>query len=283
MITVRTVAQLRAHVAQVRAEGKSVGLVPTMGAFHEGHLSLMRRARAQQDVVVVSLFVNPIQFGEQEDLSTYPRTEATDIQLAQEAGVDVLFIPSVQEMYPAGFATSVQVSGVTEILDGEHRGRHHFDGVATVVTKLFGMAQPDVAYFGQKDAQQIVVVQQVVRDLNLPVRIEPCPTIRELDGLAMSSRNTHLSPQARRQAAAIPAALWHAEQEVARGATSTAQLQEQVHASLLAAEIEPEYVAVCSPTDLQPVAHLREPALLLVAAYVGGVRLIDNTLLFPPL
>lgn len=207
MRILRTIAEVRASVRDARHEGKSVGLVPTMGAFHDGHLSLMRRAREQNDLVVVSLFVNPTQFGANEDLSAYPRDEARDAELAEAEGVDVLFAPAASEIYPDGFATSIHVAGITDVLDGAARGSHHFDGVATVVAKLFGIVRPDVAYFGQKDAQQILVVRRVVRDLDLDVRIEACPIVRESDGLAMSSRNVYLDPDARARATALNRAL----------------------------------------------------------------------------
>lgn len=207
MRIVRTIAEVRAAIRDARRAEKSVGLVPTMGAFHEGHLSLMRRAREQNELVVVSLFVNPTQFGANEDLGAYPRDEARDAALAEAEGVDILFAPAASEIYPDGFATTIHVSGLTEVLDGASRGTHHFDGVATVVTKLFGIVGPDVAYFGQKDAQQVLVVRRVVRDLDLDVRIEACPIVREADGLAMSSRNVYLDADARAQATALNQAL----------------------------------------------------------------------------
>ena len=217
MRVVRTVAEVRAAVADARSRGDVVGLVPTMGAFHEGHLSLIRRARAESGLVVVSLFVNPTQFGANEDLSAYPRDEARDAELAREAGADILFAPAVGEVYPDGFATTIHVSGVTEVLCGAVRGAQHFDGVATVVAKLFAMVAPDAAYFGQKDAQQIVVVRRLVRDLDIPVRIVACPIVREADGLAMSSRNVYLDEAARAQATALNRALTAAEAAVAGG------------------------------------------------------------------
>lgn len=207
MRILRTIAEVRAAVREAKATGESVGLVPTMGAFHEGHLSLMRAARQANDLVVVSLFVNPTQFAANEDLSTYPRDEARDAALADAEGVDILFAPEPAEIYPDGFATTIHVAGITETLDGASRGPHHFDGVATVVTKLFGIVQPDVAYFGQKDAQQVLVARQVVRDLDLDVHIEACPIVREPDGLAMSSRNLYLDAEARAQATALSRAL----------------------------------------------------------------------------
>ena len=207
MNTIRTVAELRPLVFGHRREGRSIGLVPTMGAFHAGHLSLMRRARAECDVVVVWLFVNPTQFNDASDLTAYPRDEARDAGLAEEIGVDILFAPAVEQVYPAGFATTVSVAGLTDTLEGAFRGRAHFDGVTTVVTKMFNMVAPDVAYFGQKDVQQVVVVQQLVRDLDMPIRIEVCDTVREPDGLAMSSRNVHLSAEERERATALGHAL----------------------------------------------------------------------------
>ena len=207
MRIVGTVEQLRAALAAGRREGRVIGLVPTMGALHAGHLSLIERAREQCDLVVVSLFVNPAQFTERADLEHYPRREEHDAGLAAGAGVDVLFAPSVEEVYPAGFATSVEVLGVTDRLEGVARGAAHFRGVSTVVTKLLCMAMPDIAYFGQKDAQQLVVIRRLVADLNIPVTIEACPTVREADGLAMSSRNALLSPEERARALALPAAL----------------------------------------------------------------------------
>src|SRR5207302_5807002 len=203
MKTVRTVAELRATLAPRRRAERTIGLVPTMGALHEGHLSLMRHARRQCDVVVVSLFVNPAQFNDAADLIAYPRDPTRDAALAAEIGVDHLFAPSVEEVYPPGFATTVSVAGITDRLEGQHRGRAHFDGVTTIVTKLFIMVGPDVAYFGQKDAQQALVIRRLVRDLDIPVRIEVCPTIREPDGLALSSRNALLSPADRARATAL--------------------------------------------------------------------------------
>ncbi|MGH3048605.1 MAG: pantoate--beta-alanine ligase, partial [Gaiellaceae bacterium] len=193
MRTLRTIAELEAALAQPRREGHRIGLVPTMGALHAGHRSLIRRARSECDEVVVSLFLNPTQFGEGTDLSSYPRDEARDAAIAAGERADCLFAPSVSEVYPDGFATTVSITGITAVLEGAHRGREHFDGVATVVCKLFNIVAPNVAYFGQKDAQQTLVIKRLVRDLNLPVEIEVCATVREPDGLALSSRNVLLS------------------------------------------------------------------------------------------
>jgi pantoate--beta-alanine ligase len=279
--TVRTVRELREALAPERRAGRRIGLVPTMGAFHGGHLSLIRRAREQCDVVVVSLFVNPAQFGPGEDLDAYPRDEARDAELAAAEGVDLLFAPPVEEVYPDGFDTSVAVGGLTEVLDGApgQRGAGHFTGVATVVTKLFNMAGPDVAYFGQKDAQQTLVIRRLVRDLDIPVRIEVCPTIRDEDGLALSSRNAYLSPAERDRALGLSRALRAAEEAVAGGQLDARAVLEAARGELDAAGIDPEYLELRSTTDLSPVERVNGSTLLAVAARVGRARLIDNTIL----
>lgn len=276
MRIVRTITEVRSAVRQARADGAIVGLVPTMGAFHEGHLSLMRQARADTGLVVVSLFVNPAQFSPSEDLGAYPRDEARDAELAKGAGADILFAPAVEEIYPAGFSTTVHVAGITDVLCGARRGAAHFDGVATVVTKLFQIVAPDIAYFGQKDAQQVLVVRRLVRDLDIPVRIEACPIVREPDGLAMSSRNAYLDPAARAQATAISRALDAAEASVARGETTASAVVGAARAILDAAGIEPEYLELRDPDDLRELDVVDGPALLAVAAHVGRARLIDN-------
>jgi pantoate--beta-alanine ligase len=276
MRTVRTVTDLRAALAQPRREGRTIGLVPTMGAFHEGHLSLMRRARAECDVTVVSLFVNPHQFNDASDLERYPRDEAADVAGAEAEGIDYLFAPPVDEVYPRGFATTVSVRGITETLEGEQRGTAHFDAVATVVTKLFNMASPDVAYFGQKDAQQALVIKQLVRDLNMPVRIEVCPISREPDGLAMSSRNARLAPADRARATALNRALKAIDQAVAQGEHDPARARTPGLAALEQARIEPDYLELVDPETLEPVERIEGETLALVAARVGATRLIDN-------
>jgi len=276
MITLRTVADVRAAVSQARRAGASVGLVPTMGAFHEGHLSLMRRAREQCDRVIVSLFVNPAQFNERADLDRYPRDERRDAALAAEAGVDLLFAPPAEQIYPPGFTTTVSVAGVTESLEGAARGRGHFDGVATVVTKLFNIVSPDVAYFGQKDAQQVAVIRQLVRDLDMPVRIEACPTVREPDGLAMSSRNVLLSGTQRERATALHRALAAARESVTTGERDAAAVRATAVAALTSSGIEPEYFELVSADTLVPVRRIEGEMLALVAARVGATRLIDN-------
>jgi len=281
MRTVRTVAELRAALAPARREELTIGLVPTMGALHEGHLSLIRRAREQCDRVVVSLFVNPAQFNEHSDLERYPRQEARDAGPAAAAGADLLFTPSVDEVYPPGFATTVEVLGITERLEGAARGSEHFRGVATVVTKLLGMALPDIAYFGQKDAQQVVVIRRLVGDLNLPVRIEVGPTVREPDGLAMSSRNALLTHDQRARALCLYRALNAAAEHADNGERSAEVLLSAAREAMAAFAVEPEYLALVDPDTLEPVAQLREPALLAVAAHLGDTRLIDNLILDP--
>jgi pantoate--beta-alanine ligase len=279
--TVRTVHELREALAPERRAGRTIGLVPTMGAFHAGHLSLMQRARADCDVVVVSLFVNPAQFGQPGDLSAYPRDEARDAELATEAGVDLLFVPPLEEVYPEGFDVTVRVGGLTSTLEGDphQRGPEHFVGVTTVVTKLFNMVGPDVAYFGQKDAQQVLVVRKLVRDLDIPVRIEVCPTVRDGDGLALSSRNSYLSADERERALALSRALRAAEHAVAGGRLDAASVIAAARSELDRAGVEPEYLELRSLADLAPADRVNGSTLLAVAARVGKARLIDNAIL----
>ncbi|MFJ3474009.1 pantoate--beta-alanine ligase [Microbacterium maritypicum] len=279
MRILRTIPEVRAAIRDARAESKTVGLVPTMGAFHDGHLSLMRAAREGSDLVVVSLFVNPTQFGPNEDLSAYPRDEARDAALAEAEGVDILFAPSPPEIYPDGFATNIHVSGLTDVLDGATRGAHHFDGVATVVTKLFGIVRPDTAYFGQKDAQQVLVVRRVVRDLDLDVRIVACPIVREADGLAMSSRNVYLDSAARAQAVALNRALDAGLAILEAGDRDAGSILSAARDVLGEAEIDPEYLELRDAETLRPLARVDRDALLAVAAHVGAARLIDNHVL----
>ncbi|TMK66031.1 MAG: pantoate--beta-alanine ligase [Actinobacteria bacterium] len=280
MKTVRSVSDLRAVLRPVRGRGL-VGLAPTMGAFHEGHLSLMRRAREDCATVVVSLFVNPAQFGTGEDLGAYPRDEQRDAALAAELGVDVLFAPPVEEVYPPGFDTAVSVGGLTDVLCGDpgRRGAEHFRGVATVVAKLLNMVGPDAAYFGQKDAQQALVIRKLVRDLDMPVRIEVLPTVREPDGLALSSRNAYLSPDERRRALALRRALAAAESEVEAGRCDAAAVLGAARRELDSAGVEPEYLELRSADDLSPAERVNGATLLAVAARVGRARLIDNAIL----
>ena len=278
MRTVRSVADLRAVLAPERRAGRSIGLVPTMGSFHAGHLSLIRRARQQCDTVVVSLFVNPAQFGEGEDFDAYPRDERGDAEIAEAEGVDVLFAPPAAEVYPEGFDTRVLVGGPTAGLEGDARPGH-FDAVATVVAKLFNMVGPDVAYFGQKDAQQALVIHKLVRDLDFPVRIEVSPTIRDADGLALSSRNAYLDADERTRALALSRALRAAEATVEAGDIDAEAVLAAARGQLDAAGVEPEYLELVSTRNLSPVERVNGSTLLAVAARVGRARLIDNTIL----
>jgi pantoate--beta-alanine ligase len=277
--TVRTVAEVRAHVAAARRDGASVGLVPTMGALHDGHLALMRAARSAHDQVVASLFVNPAQFDEAADLAAYPRDETRDAELAAAAGIDVLFAPAVDEVYPPGFATTVTVAGLGDVLEGAVRGPSHFAGVCTVVAKLLNMVGPDAAYFGAKDAQQVAVVRRMAADLDLPVRIEVVPTVREPDGLALSSRNARLTADERRRAVALVEALRAARDAADAGERDPARLRAAAEAAFAARGVEPEYVALVDPTDFRVVEEARDRVLVAVAARLGSTRLIDNTTL----
>jgi pantoate--beta-alanine ligase len=277
MRTVRTVAELRSALSPARRAGDSIGLVPTMGALHEGHLSLIRRAREQCDAVVVSVFVNPTQFDQRRDLERYPRDQQRDAALAAESGADILFAPSVEEVYPHGFATAVEVGGVSEPLEGAARGEAHFRGVATVVAKLLSMTQPDVAYFGRKDAQQVAVIRRMVADLNLPVRIEALPTVRDADGLALSSRNALLSKSERERALALPAALQAARELVAAGERSPTAIVAAAEQVLRERQLSVDYVALVDPDTFAELTRLDGDGLLAIAGRVGAVRLIDNT------
>ncbi|EKX57683.1 Pantoate--beta-alanine ligase [Rhodobacter sp. AKP1] len=271
----RTVAELRARVSDWKAAGETVGVVPTMGALHEGHLSLARRARASCDRVIVTIFVNPRQFNNPADLEKYPRTEAQDAALLASVGVDAVFAPGPEEVYPRGFATNVSVSGVSEPLEGAHRPGH-FDGVATVVAKLFGMTRADRAFFGEKDWQQLMVVQRLVADLNIPVTIEGCATVREADGLALSSRNRRLSAEGRARAPALVRAM-QAAAEAMRGGRSVPEALAEARAAVLAAGFETvDYLELRTADLLLPMERLQGEGRLLAAATLDGVRLIDN-------
>jgi pantoate--beta-alanine ligase len=278
MITIATKAEMHAHTAAARAAGRRIGLVPTMGAFHDGHLALMRAARATCDEVVVSLFVNPAQFEEASDLAAYPRTAASDAAAAEAEGVDVLFAPSADEVYPAGFSTSVRVAGLSDVLEGAERGPGHFAGVCTVVAKLFNVVAPDVAFFGQKDAQQVAVLRRMVTDLDLPVALEIVPTVREPDGLAMSSRNGRLDAGERERAVALSRALRAAEAAIGEGERDSARLRACALAAMTPHGVEPEYLALVDPDSFQPVDTVNGRVLVAVAARVGETRLIDNAL-----
>jgi pantoate--beta-alanine ligase len=280
MNVVRTRANLRRALKPVRLDERTIGLVPTMGYLHEGHLSLLRAARRSCDVVVMSLFVNPAQFGRGEDLESYPRDEARDTELAEREGVDLVYAPAIEEVYPEGFATSVEVSGgQTEVLCGApgRRGAGHFRGVTTVVAKLLNSVAPDTAFFGQKDAQQATVIRRMVRDLDFDVEIEVLPTVREPDGLAMSSRNAYLSGEERRRAAALNRALRAAEAVAASGETRPEVALAAARAELERAGVEPEYLEARNAEGFAPATSLNgRPVLVAVAARVGRARLIDN-------
>jgi pantoate--beta-alanine ligase len=281
---VRSVGELRAALLPHRRAGRTIGLVPTMGFLHAGHVSLLDAARAETDVVVMSLFVNPTQFGPDEDLDRYPRDEERDLRIATEAGVDLVFAPAVAELYPDGAATAVEVGGgLTSVLDGDlgRRGPGHFRGVTTIVAKLFNIVGPDVAYFGQKDAQQAAVIKRMVRDLDFPLRVEVMPIVREEDGLAMSSRNVYLNPADRLRAVALSRALAAAEQQ-ALALDSLAAGLGAARIELAAVAIEPEYLEARDAETLEPVEGLTgRPILVAVAAQVGGARLIDNVVIEP--
>ena len=285
MKVVGTKAELREALTEPRRRGDRIGLVPTMGSFHDGHLSLMRQARRDCDLAVVSVFVNPTQFAPGEDLDAYPRDEQGDVEAAEREGVDLLWAPQPEEVYPEGFSTTVDVDArLTGVLEGDpqQRGPSHFRGVTTVVAKLFNAVQPDVAYFGDKDAQQAVVIERMVRDLDFPVEIEVLPTVREPDGLAMSSRNAYLSGEERSRAQALSKALLAADEAARQGERSATVLIETIKSDLRNAGIEPEYVEARDAEDLSPVAELNgRPVLVAVAAQVGRARLIDNVVIEP--
>ncbi|MDB4914991.1 MAG: Pantothenate synthetase [Gemmatimonadetes bacterium] len=278
MIVVRSVSELRRLVSEARHRSERVGLVPTMGAFHEGHVSLMRRAGQECGFVVVSLFVNPAQFNDAGDLARYPRDEAHDASLAEGAGVHVLYAPPVSVVYPDGFTTTVEVRGLSTPLEGVVRGTEHFRGVTTVVAKLFNMVQPDHAFFGQKDAQQALIIRRMVADLDIPVRIEICATVREPDGLAMSSRNALLDAEARARAPVLSRALFAASSLIARGETSASTALDAGRRLLADAGVDTEYFDVVSTVTLTSLERVSGEVLIVIAARVGNVRLIDNVL-----
>ena len=280
MSVMRTASALRQALASARREGLRIALVPTMGSLHEGHLSLLRAAREDCDLVVMSLFVNPAQFGSEEDLDTYPSDLDRDATLAADAGVDLLYAPAVDEVYPAGFATAVEVGGeLTGVLcgDPDRRGPEHFRGVTTIVAKLLNTIQPDVAFFGQKDAQQAVVIRRMVRDLDYPTEIEVLPTVREADGLALSSRNLRLDAEERRRAGALIRALGAAKAVADAGEARTDVALRAAREELERAGIDPEYLEARDAEDLTPAESFNgRPVLVAVAARVGTARLIDN-------
>ena len=271
---VRTIQDLRKRLAAWRKAGESVALVPTMGALHEGHLSLVTLAKSKADRVVVSIFVNPIQFGPREDFGTYPRDEAGDLKKLGDAGVDLVFAPEAAEMYPEGFKTLIKIGDLTEGLCGAARP-NHFDGVATVVAKLLMQCGPDIAIFGEKDYQQLLVVKQLVRDLNIPVEIVGAPIVREADGLALSSRNVYLSPEQRKIAPLLHQTISGVAADLAQGRGCDDALV-AARFKLDAAGFRVDYVAVRDPDTLKPLSGLVKRARVLAAAYLGKTRLIDN-------
>jgi len=276
---VASIAETRAALDLARADGATIGFVPTMGALHEGHLSLIRKARSETGFVVVSVFVNPIQFGPREDLDRYPRDLDRDRVLAAAAGADLVFAPTVGEMYPDGYCTWVEVEGLTAGLCGASRPGH-FRGVCTVVTKLLSICRPERAYFGQKDAQQLAVITRMARDLDLPVQIVPCPIVREADGLAMSSRNVRLSSRERGEAAALFRALSKARDLVLNGERDAALLDGAIREVLAEASLaRVDYVEIVRADNLQPVSVVSGECLIALAVWFGDTRLIDNTLL----
>lgn len=279
MEIIRSPREMRSWSKRAREAARTLALVPTMGFFHDGHLGLMRRGKEVADQVVVSLFVNPIQFGPNEDLARYPRAFERDRDLAEKAGVAVLFVPAVEDVYPAGFATRVEVDSLTATLCGASRPGH-FAGVTTVVTKLFNMVQPDCAIFGEKDFQQLAVIRKMVADLNMPVSIVSHPIVREADGLAMSSRNAYLSPEERIRALSLSRSLRLAREQVAAGEQDPIRLRETVVAELRRAGADDiDYVEIVDADTLAPSAVISEKSLLALAVRIGRTRLIDNTLL----
>lgn len=278
---VTTADKLRAAVAEARRHGKSIGLVPTMGALHAGHVSLVDASCRRCGFTVVTIFVNPTQFGPHEDFSRYPRTLDRDLELLSQYPVDLVFAPPTEAMYPPGHGTTVDVGKVAEPLEGRCRPGH-FQGVATIVLKLFNLVAADVAFFGQKDYQQTLVVRQMVRDLDVPIEIVVAPTVREADGLALSSRNVYLSPSERQQALTLSRSLRHAEQLVQAGQRSAARVLDEMR-RMFAAEpgIDVQYIALADPDTLADVEQIDRPTVALIAAKVGTTRLIDNRILQP--
>jgi pantoate--beta-alanine ligase len=278
VITSHLPIEVRSFVESARREGKSVGFVPTMGALHAGHRTLMERAGEECDLVVASIFVNPMQFDNQEDLDSYPSTLDSDLRTCREAGVALVYAPNASTMYPAGFDSRVVVGRIGSILEGRSR-TGHYDGVATVVTKLFNIVVPDVAYFGQKDFQQTLVVNQIVTDLDLPIVIRVVPTVRESDGLALSSRNVRLDPSARQRAVAIPRALSEVVGMFGRGEREASKLEARASEIMVEAGLSVDYVSVASSSDLRPTPIAAVGDVILIAAIVDEVRLIDNAIL----
>ena len=277
----KRISDLQRDILKLKREGKRIGFVPTMGYLHEGHLSLIRKARGENDIVVISIFVNPTQFGPREDYRRYPRDLKRDLRLAREEGVDIVFYPSVEEMYPTKYRTYVEVEELSNVLCGKSRPGH-FRGVTTVCAKLFNIVLPDVAYFGQKDAQQAIIIKRMVRDLNFPLKIKVLPIVREKDGLALSSRNVYLSSEERKEATVLYRSLKIAEQMVKEGVKDSRKIKRRVRSMISRKETAKiDYVEIVSLEDLEPVTVIDKPALLALAVWFGKARLIDNTILKP--
>jgi pantoate--beta-alanine ligase len=276
MEVINTIEKVRVIIAGAKSAGKSVGFVPTMGALHEGHFSLIRAARQQCGFVVVSIFVNPTQFGPGEDIDKYPRPFDADIKACRDLGVDVVFAPSVEQMYPQKNLTWVNVEKLSEPLCGKSRPGH-FRGVAAVCAKLFNIVQPDIAFFGQKDAQQAIIVQRMVADLNMPLKIVVCPTIREIDGLAISSRNRYLTPKGRKDAVLLYAALQKAEVFIAAGQRKSSELISEMEKILkISRQIKIEYISIVDARTLNELDEVKDKVLIALAVKIGQARLIDN-------
>lgn len=282
MQLITTINGMKAFSRQAHVDGKTVGLVPTMGALHQGHLSLVRRSKSQCDATVVSIFVNPAQFGANEDFTRYPRDLKKDVDLLEPHNIDAVFAPEETEMYPEGFDTAVEIGQFSSLLEGESRPGH-FRGVATVVLKLFNIADPDLAFFGQKDLQQTAVIRQMIKDLNLRVRLVLCPIVRDVDGVAISSRNVYLSPDERKTAKLLRRSLERARELVWNGETNSARITGEME-SLLESDprIKVDYVALVDPASLRPAERVVSGCVVLIAARVGSTRLIDNAILGPP-
>lgn len=279
MQTVKMISEVRDLIGKVRLEGKTVSLVPTMGALHVGHISLIKAAKSQSDFVVVSIFVNPTQFGPNEDFKRYPRPVEKDQNICKDCGVDVVFKPSEEQMYPEPNLSWVNVEGISKSLCGKSRPRH-FRGVATVCAKLFNIVTPDMAFFGQKDAQQAAIIKTVVRDLNIPAEIRICPTVREPSGLAVSSRNRYLSQQQKKDAAGIYRSLQSAEKLFQSGTFDTGPLKEKIKDSLSGtSSIDIEYISVVDPETFSDIDHIEDRGLIAIAVQIGSTRLIDNIIL----
>ena len=279
MIIIETIADMKAVIKSQKQSGKSIGLVPTMGYLHQGHISLVKHSTQENDFTVVSIFVNPTQFGPNEDYDKYPRDLEKDMKLAEQAGVDIIFAPSVKEMYPDGYKTYVAVEGITEVMCGKSRPGH-FRGVTTVVTKLFNIITPTKAYFGQKDAQQVAVIKQMVKDLNMNLEIITCPIIREADGLAMSSRNVYLNSEERKAALVLSQSLLNADKLVEGGERSKEKLYKSIYEQISSESLANiEYIEIVDADTLEKVNNIEKRVLVALAVKLGNTRLIDNIIL----